>query len=122
MTDVSTLMPCPFECGHSLKPVVSGYCLGSAEELQTATDKWSYTVRCSCGAQGPEMDTEAKAIAAWKLRASSTDTEDGAVERYREALRWIAARAATLRKGTDDWFELVEFEERARAALKPGDA
>ena len=36
----------------------------------------------------------------------------------REALRCISERATELRMGTDDWFELVEFEQCARAALK----
>jgi predicted nuclease with TOPRIM domain len=39
-------------------------------------------------------------------------------ERLRETLGKIAGRAAELRKGTDDWFELTEFELCARTALK----
>lgn len=63
-----TPKPCPFKCGHGIPPVVSGYCLGSAEELQTDTDKWAYTVRCSCGAQGPECGIQVEAITAWNTR------------------------------------------------------
>lgn len=63
-----TLLPCPFDCGHPLPPVPSGYCMGSAEELQTDDEKWAYMVRCHCGAEGPERSTEAEAIAAWNTR------------------------------------------------------
>lgn len=41
--------------------------------------------------------------------------ENGAI---REALAGIADRAAKLRQGTDDWFELTEFEIAARTALQ----
>lgn len=37
---------------------------------------------------------------------------------YREALERIRDRAIKMRKGTDDWFELVEFEADASEALK----
>ncbi len=40
------------------------------------------------------------------------------IDRLSEALQKIADRAAALRHGTDDWFELVEFETVARAALE----
>ena len=40
------------------------------------------------------------------------------VEAKDHALTLIADRAAKLRAGTDDWFELVEFEMIARQALK----
>lgn len=39
------------------------------------------------------------------------------LEVARGALGRIADRAAKLRKGTDDWFELVEFEQVSRQAL-----
>ena len=35
----------------------------------------------------------------------------------REALEKIADRCSKLRRGTDDWFELVEIEHVARGAL-----
>ena len=38
----------------------------------------------------------------------------------RVALQWVADHAKKLRKGTDDWFELVEFESIARTALNGG--
>ena len=41
--------------------------------------------------------------------------------KMREALIWIRDRAIKLRKGTDDWFELVEFEGFARNALHESD-
>lgn len=49
--------------------------------------------------------------------ADRIETLEAENERLREALQKIANRAAALRHGTDDWFELVEFETVARAAL-----
>lgn len=54
----------------------------------------------------------------WPAVGAPLDPPD-TVERLCDALRSIATRAAQLRKGTGDWFELVEFEHIARAALEP---
>lgn len=42
------------------------------------------------------------------------------IDRLSEALQKIADRARALRHGTDDWFELAEFEAFATAALGEG--
>ena len=56
------------------------------------------------------------------LQGADQDIRQAAerIEALEAALREIADRAAKLHKGTDDWFELVEFEAFeafARAAL-----
>jgi hypothetical protein len=62
------LVPCQF-CDDARLPVASGYLRGTAAEMQTQADVWSWSVRHHCGAQGPECDTENEAIAAWNTRA-----------------------------------------------------
>lgn len=63
------LLPCPF-CKDVRTPVAGGWLRGLAEEMQTEQDVWGWAVRHHCGAQGPECDTEAEAIAAWNRRAA----------------------------------------------------
>lgn len=53
-----------------------------------------------------------------RLRGPTTPEPVAEIERLREALQWIRDHAIKLRKGTDDWFELVEIEAMATQALK----
>lgn len=54
-------------------------------------------------------------------KAADTSPADasGEVERLREALEWIKRRCDKLRKGTDDWFDLVDIGSVASGALNP---
>lgn len=47
-------------------------------------------------------------------------TQSARIAALEDALRTIKTRAAAMRKGTDDWFELVEFEAFATEALGKG--
>lgn len=60
-------------------------------------------------------------IATMRQAAAEIERMAGEVERKDAALRWIMERAIKLRKGTDDWFELVEFEMFAQRALGGGE-
>ena len=69
----------------------------------------------------PSHAVAAEVIARFEaeVRTAAEAASREEVERKDKALLWIAERAAKLRAGTDDWFELVEFEQFARAALSP---
>ena len=47
----------------------------------------------------------------------SPEQQAARIRELEGALEKIAKRSAELRQGTDDWFELTEFELAARAAL-----
>lgn len=81
----ASLLPCPFNCEREV--VLSSQLLGTARELLTAVDQYSYQVRCLCGACGPESYTAEIAIAAWNTRAlpSNGGREDELAGRLRLA-------------------------------------
>lgn len=71
--------------------------------------------------QGHAINCEAENLpkVAKRFRAAAARIQQDAVriERLREALERIRDRSQKLRKGTDDWFELVQFEALAVEAL-----
>ena len=97
------LEPCPFDCGrdHALAP--SGWMLGTAREMGTQADVWAYAVRCLCGAQGPERNSEVEAIDAWNTRSLSS-LSDRVVATRAEAFEEAAKIAEA---ADDDWRERV---------------
>jgi hypothetical protein len=120
MTETHTPLPCPWKVGDKVqrKPGASYLFPGVVISVGLKLDGKTWHCEVECIAPGVEGCTHVFPASqlvpldpAWNTRADSH-------HRLVKALEAIRDRAIKLRKGTDDWFELVEIEAAATAALK----
>jgi hypothetical protein len=118
---MSSIERCP-RCGATWPVVQWGNCGGcgnSAPAMTKAdTDAIERALKLSREAN-PHLGDEAEV---YGLNVGELADLRTRVVVLTEALERIKARATELRAGTDDWFELVEFEQVASQALSSSDS